>query len=199
MKFFKENTYDIIRLFVNQIGITIFSFFLYTAVGAIQDDALTLKVQVVVSVFAILFYFSLLYTAAWDYGAKDKIRVDAGRATLNKFRGALMGFFANLLNFILSGITIIFMAFCVFEAGEWAQAPAAIFDMITRFVESMYLGLLQGVFVAFKDNLYLYHFMQAIGFFIMPVLSILSVHFGYSMGLKEKKIFPSAKKTKTNK
>ena len=61
MKFFRENSYDIVKLFINQIGITIFSFMLYTAVAMIDNDSLFLKINVFVSVFAIAFYFSLLY------------------------------------------------------------------------------------------------------------------------------------------
>ena len=44
MKFFKENSYDIVKLFINQIGITIFSFMLYTAVAMIEDESLFLKI-----------------------------------------------------------------------------------------------------------------------------------------------------------
>ena len=105
MKFLKENGYDILRLYINQIGITIFSLILYFSVSSMEDKTLGLKIAI--SVFAILFYFALLYTAAWDWGAKDKIRIDAGREKKRVYKGALMSFFANLINFILAGVCLI--------------------------------------------------------------------------------------------
>ena len=72
MKFLKENSYDILRLYINQIGITIFSLVLYFSVGMLDDKVLSLRLKIAISVFAMLFFFALLYTAAWDWGAKDK-------------------------------------------------------------------------------------------------------------------------------
>ena len=60
MKFFKDNSYDIIKLYINQIGIAIFSLVLYTAIGFLEDAGLNLKLRVVLSVFATLFYFALI-------------------------------------------------------------------------------------------------------------------------------------------
>lgn len=43
MKIFKENSYDIVKLYVNQIGIMIFSMLLYTAVGSFENESLSLS------------------------------------------------------------------------------------------------------------------------------------------------------------
>ena len=67
MRFFKENSYDIVRLYINQIGISIFSMVLYTAVGTIELSSKLLDVGL--SVFLLGFYFTLIYTASWEYGA----------------------------------------------------------------------------------------------------------------------------------
>ena len=88
MRFFKENSESIIRLIVNQIGITIFSFFLYTALGVMQKEGESspLHFKVLISAFCVLFYFVLIYTVVWEIGAKDKIRIDAGRAEKQPLR-----------------------------------------------------------------------------------------------------------------
>ena len=53
MKFFKENSYDVVRLFINQVGITIFSMIIYTAVGMVNIDSVArLGIKVAISVFA---------------------------------------------------------------------------------------------------------------------------------------------------
>ena len=79
MKLFKENSYDIVRLYVNQLGIMIFSLLLYTAVGSFSNETLSFWLSVFVSVFSVAFYLVLVYYVVWEIGAKDKIRIDGGR------------------------------------------------------------------------------------------------------------------------
>ena len=38
MRFFKSNSYDIVKLYINQIGISIFSLFLYFAVESLPME-----------------------------------------------------------------------------------------------------------------------------------------------------------------
>ena len=204
MKFFKENSYDIVKLFINQIGITIFSFMLYTAVAMIEDKDLFLKINVFVSVFAILFYFSLLYTAAWDVGAKDKIRIDSGKALSTPTKGLKMSLLANIPNFILAVFAIAFMGIYMLGGNEWFYSAFFVLNMLIRFISAMFLGLIQGVFsfLATDDptnaSFCPYYFWQTVGFLVGPILSVIVTHFGYKMGSLEKKLFgflvPSKKK-----
>ena len=195
MKFFKENSYDIVKLFINQIGITIFSFMLYTAVAMIEDQDLFLKINVFVSVFAILFYFSLLYTAAWDVGAKDKIRIDSGKALSTPTKGLKMSLLANIPNFILAVFAIAFMGIYMLGGNEWFYSAFFVLNMLIRFISAMFLGLIQGVFsfLATDDptnaSFCPYYFWQTVGFLVGPILSVIVTHFGYKMGSLEKKLF----------
>ena len=197
MKFLKENGYDILRFYINQIGITIFSLVLYFSVSSIEDKTLGLRIKTAISVFAILFYFALLYTAAWDYGAKDKIRIDAGREKKRVYKGALMSFFANLINFILAGVCLI--STLIHRSGaEGARAVEQVFNLILRMTNAMYIGLIQGIFSPFEADEILYVTLEAIGYFVVPFFAIIVTHIGYVFGLKEIKIF-SSKNSKKNK
>ena len=195
MKFFKENSYDIVKLFINQIGITIFSFMLYTAVATIEDDDLFLRINVFVSVFAILFYFSLLYTAAWDIGAKDKIRIDSGKAVSTPTKGLKIALWANTPNFLLAGFAVAFMGIYMLGGSEWFYSVFFILNMLIRFISAMFLGLIQGIFsfLATDDpsnaSFCHYYFWQTVGFLVGPVLAVFVTDFGYKMGSAEKKIF----------
>ncbi len=196
MKFLKENSYDILRLYINQIGITIFSLVLYFSVSMLEDEIISLRLKVAISVFAMLFFFALLYTAAWDWGAKDKIRVESGKMQLNRAKGALMALFANAINFLFAGVCVISMWLCI--KGMDAMLPVSqIFNLLLRLTNAMYLGLLQGVFSAFEEQGNLYNLLQSVGYFIAPLLAIASTHMGYVFGLKNKRIFPVANKPKT--
>ena len=74
MRFIKEHFDNIVKLFINQIGISIFAMFLYTAASAVEfaDSSKALAIKMAISVFSILFYFFLIYNVTWEIGAKDK-------------------------------------------------------------------------------------------------------------------------------
>ena len=192
MKFFKENSYDVVRLFINQIGIAIFSLILYTAVGMVDlDQSSKLGINVALSVFAVLFYFSLLYTVAWDLGAKDKIRIDGGRMNADKFKGAKLAALANVPNFILAFICTLTFAIYLISGSAVSYTVSGVFNTIVRLFMSMYLGILQGVFAALRSNTDMFYFAQAIGYLLIPITAIAVTQFGYTMGTKEKKLFGS--------
>ncbi len=193
MRFLKENSYDILRLYINQIGITIFSLVLYTSVGAL-DKSLSLKLQIAISVFAMLFFFALLYTVAWDWGANDKIRIDAGRMKKSTFKGAFMALIANAINFILAGVCVISMILYL-NGSEGALNVSQIFNLLLRVTNAMYLGVIKGIFIAFKDA-EIYNLVQSIAFLVAPILAIAATHIGYIFGLKNIRIFPTKKTAK---
>ncbi len=208
MRFIKENLHDIVKLFINQLGVTIFSFFLYTAVGMIEDDSVKTPVNIAVSIVSVLFFCFLLYTVAWEWGAKDKIRIDGGRLKKFKFKGALISFYANVINFVIAAIAfvtvLIFMLsyseFSLFDpslvitidkvSANFALELHSVFNILMRFISSLYNGLLRGIFSG-MSNAFLVSLYESIGFFVLPLVAILATHFGYVMGLSEKKIFSS--------
>ena len=203
--FFKDNSYEIVKLFINQIGITIFSLVLYTAASSIEDAALFSKIRMALSVFAILFFYALLYTVAWDYGARDKIKIDSGKLVESKFGGLKMALFANLPNFLLAFLATLFIGLYILTGVEGFFTAFGVFNLVVRFLSSMFLGLLQGIFAfletddtASKQYLF-YFFWQSVGYFVVPVFTVAVTHLGYVFGLNERKIFKtsiSGKKTK---
>ena len=192
MKLIKNHFYDIIRLYINQIGITIFAFILNTAVTNPDNPTLSLKLQIGVSVFATLFFFALLYTMGWDWGANDIIRVESGKQKKTPFKGAALAFFANIINFVLAGVCVICMMLII-DGSAAAEPVNQIFNLLLRFTNSMYLGMIKGIFASVTDvNLsFLY---QSIGYFVAPILAIGVTQLGYFLGTKNFKIFGSHKK-----
>lgn len=196
MKFFKENSYDIVKLIINQIGIAIFSLVLYTAIGFLEDAKLSLSIKIALSVFSTLFYFVLLYTAAWEFGAKDKIRVDSGKMASDPLKGAKLGLLANLPNVILAALSVISLSIYMAARAEWVYTLFGIVNFIMRFVLSTYIGMLQGIFSGLNsvETQNLYHLGQSFGFLLFPLLAAGVVAFGYYMGLINKRIFSSGAK-----
>lgn len=199
MRFFKDNSESIIRLLVNQIGITIFSFFLYTALGAMQKEGETTPpiFKVLISVFCILFYFVLIYTVIWEIGAKDKIRIDAGRAEKHTLRGLLIGLYANIPNLVITGVALIAISLYALGCGPIFETIHSIPSVISIFFISMYHGIIQGL-TGSIDNITIEKLMMSVYYFVFPAASLLIAHFAYIMGLHDKRIFPSFSPKKKN-
>ena len=192
--FFKNYSYDITKLFINQIGITIFSLVLYTAVGSIKDESLSAKITTVMSVFAVIFFYSLLYTAAWDFGARDKIRIDGGKLEGSVFTGLKMSLIANIPNFALAFLSTLFIGLYIVTGVDGFYTAFGIFNLLLRFLCAMFIGVLQAVFsfLATADGdsqqALIYFFCQSVGYLVVPTLTVGITHLGYTLGFKEKRI-----------
>lgn len=211
MRFIKENFHNIVKLFINQIGVAIFAFFLYTAVGMIEDESAKLGVNIAVSLVSIIFFCFLLYTVAWDWGAKDKIRIDGGRLEKFKYKGALISLYANVINFLMAMIAFVsILVFMLSQPTNQLFDPSlaitldqvtssfslelhSVFNILIRALSLAYNGLVRGIFSG-GTNAFLTFLYESAMFFVLPLISVLATHFGYVMGLNEKKIFPSSSK-----
>ena len=192
MKIFKENSYDIVRLYVHQLGIMIFSMLLYTAVGSFENARLSTALSIFVSIFSVCFYLVLIYYVMWEIGAKDKIRIDGGRAEPCKCKGLVMGLFANVPNLVLSIFTLLFLSIFLISGSNVISSIFLVFNLITRFHASMYLGIISAVvptgLSAGKID-YIEMLVETVLFVVIPIISVAVTHLAYHLGSKEKKLF----------
>ena len=191
MKIFKENSYDIVRLYINQLGIMIFSMLLYTAVGSFDNEKLSSALSIFVSVFSICFYLVLVYYVVWEIGAKDKIRIEGGRAEPCKHKGLVMGLFANIPNLVLGLITVLFLAIFLATGNNVINSVFLVFNLITRFHASMYLGVITAVVptgLSAGPIDYIEMLVETVLFTVLPFVSVSVTHLAYSLGSKEKKL-----------
>ncbi len=133
MSFLKENLYNSVKLFLNQIGLTVFGTMLALAFS--KNDKLLLAS----SIFSILFYLSLCYITCWDIGAKDKIRIDGGRLNYKASKGLLLSFFANIPNIVLSAL----MGIGILINTEASINMCYVCNAIARLLNGMYLGTIK--------------------------------------------------------
>lgn len=202
MKFFKDHSYDIVKLFVNQIGIAIFSMAIFTAasIAIPQTSVWASRVDVALSIASTAFYLVLIYMATWEIGAKDAISIEYGKMEKMPLKGTLMGLFANVPNFLITGLAIVFMSITVFGGPEWGKNVFAVFTLFFTFLESMFMGVVTNIFPitegapdAAVNAAYL---CRAILYFVAPLISITTTTFGYLMGSNNKRIFPKAQTKK---
>ena len=198
MSFFKTNFDTVLKLILNQIGVALLTFFLYTAAGGIiSDDGLGLMIKIAISVFGILFYYALIYNIAWEIGAKDKIRIDGGKMKPSKNKGMLLGIYANLPNIaVITFATLLFLLYMLTNA-DWMYSLYAVLNFIFRFFISIYIGVIQAICTPYREyHADLYTLSQCICFLIFALISAIIIHISYVMGVKDIRIFGKQKPRK---
>jgi hypothetical protein len=186
MKFLKENFSDALRIYVNQIGISIFYFALIFPLNEISGEGgLSPVWDFLVSLFTICFFYVLVYYAVWEVGAKDKIRIDSGRYEATPAKGALLGIIANIPNLLFSLPLFVFASIRAFA--DVCNNAFGIFNTITRFHEVYYAGLLR-LFFDLNSGDTSVQFLIALFFLLLPLCSVGVTAFAYYMGSHEKRI-----------
>ena len=170
-KFFKEYSYDMLKMFLNQFATAIFGFSL--AIAASKAENVTLRN--VTSIAAIAFYLFLLYTMCWEIGFKDRIPVAHGQKRNMPYKGALISLCANSIN-ILFAIFIMLAKLIPLEffgsIGGVCQGGAVV-------LEGMYVGVLANTVGGAALNGYWFMY------FIIVLPAILTCGIAYYLGLKD--------------
>ncbi|MBQ2766178.1 MAG: hypothetical protein IJF48_04265 [Clostridia bacterium] len=131
--FLREQLYNMVKLFLNQIALTVFGTVL--AIATSKNDSLLLAS----SIFSVLFFLALNYTTCWEIGAKDKIRVDSGRLESMQNKGLYISFGANLPNLIIA----LLIGLGVLIGTDASQSMSFVFNAIARLLNGMYLGIIK--------------------------------------------------------
>ena len=174
MKFFKKNSYEIVRLFVIQIGITIFSLVVTTAAQTAFDGERALLAKLVVSLFSIAFYLFIIYSTAWEFGSKHQ-KEDA-----DKYYGLKCITVASLPNIFLGILMCIGLLRLAYPESIFAGLYA-IPHLIAGLLESMHLGFLQYVKPTGENAQFVF---SAIYYLLSSVPAILVTHVAYTLGRK---------------
>lgn len=188
MSILKRHSYDIVKLYIDQIGITVFSLILITALSAVSDSTVF---KVALSVFTTLFFSVILYTTAWDLGAKDKLSLDSGRGEYKPYKGIVLSVFANIPNFVLAGLAAVFLAISK-TGSEACYSVGAVLLTIVKFTMAIYLGIVESAMSFASDWGTSGEILKAVGYFAVPVIAVFVTQLGYIFGLKEKKLFGGA-------
>lgn len=176
MKNFLHNySYSSVKMFVNQFAISIMGAMLSMATVNTED-----AIVIFVSIFAIAFYLFLIYTQAWELGAKDKISVDIGKKEYKPLTGLAVSAVANIPNFIIA-ITFFFVL-QVFPMSEVAANVRTIASLFNMLLEGMYLGVLTTVKIG-ERTLLTFWWM----YFLITIPAMLTSWLAYYLGHKNKK------------
>ncbi|MBE6696563.1 MAG: hypothetical protein E7587_08955 [Ruminococcaceae bacterium] len=193
MRFIKNNSYNIIRLILNQFGMMVFGLVLSFATGGI-NNSISDKILLVVSIFATGFYMVLIYAIMWEQGARDIIRVESGRMKLDKLYGAKVALCANIPNLILA--LLVFVGFLFGHLLGDSQAASNLYGvayMISSFIQATYLGIIKAVFAPFDISLTSTLLFRSLVYFFTVIPAVVTSALAYILGCKNFRIFPAKK------
>lgn len=174
------------KLLLNQFGGAVLGIMLSSAAMASR------YLNLATSILAIFFYLFLQYTTIWETGARDRIRVDGGRAAENKWQGLRIGLLANGPNILLAVLVILLTVVGVLGQWQWAGNADVVLTVIARFWQGMYNGVI--IFVVPKGLSGVQTILSTLIYaaIILPSLVVTAV--GYRMGYMNRRIFPERKK-----
>lgn len=139
-KYFTENLSSISKLFINHVGMTVFALVVLITSSLLSSKIGNDVVFYMMGALTVLMYFSLIYTAMWERGAKDKIKVDGGRMKCGMFHGLYIYLFANALSIFFAVLTFIFACFAN-NPNSGIYGVYDVFKIITHFWGSIYLPI----------------------------------------------------------
>ncbi|MBQ7336877.1 MAG: hypothetical protein IJW40_00305 [Clostridia bacterium] len=172
--FFRERSYDAVKLLVMQCAISMFGLVLTLACGMIDNDTL----RTGCSVFAILFYLFLVYTGIWDLGAKDAVSVEYGHREYQPLTGLWIALLANSLNFLFA---IGILLGNVLPDIELFSNIGGGSKLCSLLMQGMYTGLLAIRVGGANLNTYVF------SYFLIPLPAIITSTAAYYFGLKNKR------------
>ena len=167
--FYKNNLDSIAKLFVNQLGMTIFGHLLFAA--TFKTD-----LRIATGLLSSLFYLYLVYTTGWDIGAKDKIKVDGGRMNNTPHKGILLGLASNTLGIILSFINLVFYAI---KFGDFTASVSLTAYTVATLINGMYAS-----FITMFEPPIMKFVILAV--FLIPAIAVSGI--SYYAGLKNFRI-----------
>lgn len=181
--FLKENSYNITRLFVYQFGMTVFGLSLSMAANT------NYTLLLITSIFSAVFFLYLVYSSTWEIGAKDSIRIEAGRLLPRPALGLCISLCAGIPNYILLLLSLIGFIFGSGSLGinaDWAIALFTISHMIFKLLNGMYIGIIEIICQAIEVPLMSWQNVIFCFLTIVPALTVGGI--GYYIGSKGKTI-----------
>lgn len=177
-EFFNKYSYSMVKMFVNQIAISIFGLMLSMA----TTNAKSTVLSIVVSAFAILFYLFLLYTLVWEIGAKDKISVDTGKKQYKPMTGLWMSLIANIPNLLFA---LIFAVSQPFINNAGVAKFSGVISFISNILQGMYFGTISSI--VFPSGKLLSQMWWT--YFIIVIPALLTSFLAYFLGHKDFRFF----------
>ena len=187
MRFFKENSYEIVRLFLNQFALAVFGLVLVMAARMWSGGEFN-WLSLVASIFSVLFYLYILYATLLEIGMKHRVKIECGSRERDVFFGLKLMLFAQVPNFLV--LLLMFFGWLFGYAvvnSSFGIGLYGVMQMIMYFLQSMYDGII-GAIVPTTPNIWNCLWVW-LAYFVSVIPGILVCWGSYVLGLHNKKLF----------
>ncbi len=186
MRFFRENSRLISRLFVNQVGMTIFGLILTMAVmRASENNGLLIMA---VSIFSIIFYLCLIYNVMWEEGARNIIRINAGHRDYIRAFPVKVALLASVPNLVLAALLFVSYLLGYSAGAALFRTIYGVLHIILGAFEAMFVGLFSVILERFSD-LSVRYLMACVLYFLSSLPMILTSLLAYTLGKRNIYVF----------
>ncbi len=179
-QFFKDNSYTVVRFLIFQIGADILGFI--TSFATVRMEAKW--VFPASSIFCVFFYLFIIATICYENGQKDGIRIEAGKIKKQPWKYFVIALIANSINLLLAAIALVgrlIISAPLSGQLEGVYSPAWLASLqescavIARFLQCMYLGIIQSISEG-----------SVIMLLIIPFPAIITAGIAYLVGIRYK-------------
>lgn len=195
MGFIKKNSYEIVRLMLNQFALSVFGVVLIMAARMRNKGGFD-WLSLVVSIFSTLFYLYILYATLLEIGGKHKVKVDAGSMVCDRRFGLKLMLLAQIPNFVILFFMFLGWLFGYAVAhGNFFIGMYGVAQIILYFQQSMYDGIIgaivptvAGTAMSDAETIRIFFFVWLA--YLLSVIPAVLVSWGsYILGLEDKKLF----------
>ena len=188
--FIKENSYNMVKIFLTQIVMSFFGTML--SIATLRNQSLLLWS----SILSIAIELCVIYTIGWDIGARDKIKIDGGRMRPFPAKGVLIALGGNVPNLILA----LLMGLGVLIDTAGSQVMSLVCNAIARLINGAFLGTIKTLEDLLIVDMPTGGTMSHIWwwFIVMIIPSLIVVGFAYLLGSHARRIIPVRQKPTGN-
>ncbi len=186
LQFISKNGTMIRKLIVFQIGMILFSLAVSTPLVR------NIPMLILADCLAICLHLFLIYTAVWEEGSKDSIRIEQGRMRPMSMKGLYVALIANSLNIFLAIWVMIFRIFVMpggsgfvayFTSADVLQQPKWLYNLysIPRIIVNLLQMMYAGIFKTYMPQ-------NPAVYVLAVILPILTAWVAYILGTKNRKL-----------
>ncbi len=144
LTFLKERSYEIVKMFIYQIAISLFGLSLALATGSksASTDLASYQptaLQLITSIFSIAFYLFLVCYFMWELGTKDSSRIERGEKGFSRLTGLYMALAASSVNALVAVCITLGNLLADLSFFSNLGGGAAVVGLLTQ---GMYMGIL---------------------------------------------------------
>lgn len=174
---FNEKGHLMVKFLINQIAMSVFGIMMSFTAASIGNSWL-----LAFGLFALLFYYFIMWSYIWEDGAKDGIKVSGGRMKKNSFLGLSYCAIASIPSMLFATLLIVFNLTL-----DSASAPVGIMNIVVKIFT---FGMYNAIDSYFALSAEWFKSLSTIGvtYLFYSFVTLLVCHMAYFCGTKQIKL-----------